>query len=566
MGILASVLVLGPVVAYGALLLFRPAPKPGGETVVSPAGDANTNALSELTPANQGAATREAPVRPEKEPTTVGDERANAEPRSEPKPNGSAAVASEDAWKVLTLVSLEYSLDGKNHLRSHDRLLYLPLLLSHNAGARDVAALSYEWERDVWALKEAHNRRVESVENFIGARTPRPPGAGPDPTQLTDPPELKSAFAQAVKAGALAAFQGAKFWPEAQRAFDEKHRENIAEMFKTSANYYRVQVHLARMQVILWDRAEALAKATANGDNARGDDIQVKGVFETGKKWGTVTIRNRSNSDLEHITLAVKAPVKPLGPGSPGMDFVLGAGVSAASGENNPAKNKDAGNQLADSVADDREFRSMPVRVFVHVPKLAPGSECEVRVFRTSMEFAKTQSAAYSLWAAGVTVEGRPLPGYDAAQAAMRARAGAGGKASNPSGNSAVAGTPKPGAADLFATGSVWRGTMTGGEKGKKEVTHQIEIIITERDGDKFKGVFRYNGKQRNNIEGTVTNNEIKWEYVVNGKSGNPVSGKVDGKHMVTTFSSTNGGVTMIEGKMTLDYVVAGKKQPSRRR
>ena len=80
----------------------------------------------------------------------------------------------------------------------------------------------------------------------------------------------------------------------------------------------------------------------------------------------------------------------------------------------------EAGGNLAGAVANDRALREMPVRVFVHVPKLAPGAECEVRVFRTSAEFAKTQSATYSVCAGGVSVEGRALPGYDAMRAKMQ--------------------------------------------------------------------------------------------------------------------------------------------------
>jgi hypothetical protein len=112
----------------------------------------------------------------------------------------------------------------------------------------------------------------------------------------------------------------------------------------------------------------------------------------------------------------------------------------------------------------------------------------------------------------------------------------------------------------VFARGSVWRGTSRVGPAGRPPVTQQVEVTITERDGDTFKGKVRYNGRQTNDIEGTAAGGTVKWVLVINGKEGLPHSGEVSGRRMKVKYSGPGSGNTTVEGTMTLDYVPGGRR------
>ena len=316
-----------------------------------------------------------------------------------------------------------------------------------------------------------------------------------------------------------------------------EERGRIGAMSQASADYYRTQLVVALKQAILWNKAESLAKSTANADNSRGNDIEVKGVFERGKTWGTVILRNKSTTDLAHVTFTLLAPTKAMPPGNPALDFFLGAGVVGAGkpDADDPegiAEKLKAGFNLKDAVANDRAFREMPVRVFVHIPKLAAGKECEVRLFRFSAEFAKTFSATYSVWAEGVAIEGKPLPGYLAAKNNKTAPGSA------PGGKIAV--DPK----DPFPKGSVWRGTVKWTQAGARDITRKTEITVTARNGDNFKGTILYEGSRaRSDIVGVVADGAIKFEFQSRGgKRGLLHAGTLKGNRMEVTYEE--GGAT----------------------
>jgi hypothetical protein len=459
---------------------------------------------------------------------------------------------------VLQLISLEYELNYQKVPRDHSLTPYVPLMSSKTDRVREVAALSAKWEIDVWDVHKAFKNRVDKVEGFLGVPTPRPANAKPDPVQPDIPAPVKAALAKAEVDGVLATYD--KIDSHVKTVADESKGGNVGAMSQSSAEFYRIQLVVAMKQSVLWNKAESLAKSAANGANTRGDDVVVKGVFEPGKTWGTVILRNKSTTDLEHVTFTLTAPTKAMPPGSPALDFFLGAGVVGAGKPNADANDPEAivealktGFTLKDAVANDRAFREMPARVFVHIPKLAAGKECEVRLFRSSAEFAKTSAATYSVWADGVAAEGKALPGYEEAKNNKTAPGTA------PGGN--VAADPK----DPFPKGSVWRGTVkwTEGDVLNPKATRTTEITVTARNGAMFKGQLKLFGNGANgaasDIVGVVEDGAIKFEFVSSaGKKGLLHTGTIRGTHVEFTYEE--GGDKPRKSVTVLELVPARKK------
>ena len=71
------------------------------------------------------------------------------------KRNAPAVAASEELWKVLQLISLEYELNYQKVPRNHSLPPYVPLMSSKTARVREVASLSARWEIDVWDVQKA---------------------------------------------------------------------------------------------------------------------------------------------------------------------------------------------------------------------------------------------------------------------------------------------------------------------------------------------------------------------------------------------------------------------------
>lgn len=477
-----------------------------------------------------------------------------AAPNSGPdgaKPSGPALSASKELWKVLQLVSLEYELNYQKVPREHALLPYVPLMSSTTGRVREVAALSARWEITVWDVQKAAKEREASVSKgvFGGIPVPRPAGAMPAPVQPETPASVEAALAKAEGDGMLLAYK--MIDRHVKEVADEKEDGDIGKMSQASAEFYRTQLVVALKQAVLWNKAESLARSVANGDNTRGNDIDVRGVFEPGKTWGTVILRNKSAADLDHVTFTLLAPTLAMPPGNPALDFFLGAGVVGAGKSNADVNDPDAivaslkaGFNLKNAVANYRAYREMPVRVFVHVPKLAAGKECEVRLFRTSAEFAKTHSATYSVWAERVAIRGKPLPGYEEAKNNKAA----------PGAN--IAADPK----NPFPKGSIWRGTVKWTQAGVPDITRKTQITVTARNGENFKGTIVYEGSRaRSDIVGVVADGAIKFEFqTAKGKRGLLHTGTLKGTRLEFTYEE--GGDKPRKSVTVLNRVPPGKK------
>lgn len=516
----------------GTTLTFRwkDAKAPGGFWIdtctIAPDGQSfkGTNQLKR--PIN-GTLIKDAPAaKPAEKPEVVAERKVPAE----------AVAASNDVWKVLQLTSLEYELNFQKVPREHALPPFVPLLSSKTAPVREVAALSAQWEISVWDVQKAMKAREKSVTDglFKGIPVPRPAGAAPPVAPPEVPASVEAALKKAKGDGLLTAFQLIDDRMEKVAGEDGA----VGKMSQASAEFYRTQLVVALKQAVLWNKAEQLAKSVANGDNGRGNDLEVRGVFEPGKTWGTVVLRNKSATDLDHVTFTLLAPSKAMPPGSPALDFVLG---TRATGDTK------SGFNLQDAVVNDRDFNAMPVRTFVHIPRLAAGKECEVRLFRTSAEFGKTVAAMYSVWAERVAIEGKPLPGYQQAKSG-KAAPGAGGKPADPK--------------DPFQAGSVWRGTMKWTLPDSPDSTREAELAVTVRNGEDFKGTItqKFEGrKYPADIVGTVANGAIQFEHQTDmGKRGLLHTGTLKGTRVEFTYEE--GGDKPKKSVTVLNLAPAGKR------
>jgi hypothetical protein len=382
LGVAVCVVVLKPV--------LWPGPKPIAESIPS---HEPTEAIAKLTPPHENT---ESPRRPTQAAAAVPP--AAGVVAQSPPPN------ADEVSGLLGLISLQYTLGRTWHDRGYQLQPYLPFLRSTSPDEREVAALAATWEVDAWLLAEADHLRVQAVPLPFG-NSDEPKGAGGNA-------QVHNALNQAVRDGATSAYTRAAFWPAAAHTFDVTRRHGVSGMAETSANFYLAQLFVVRMQEILWDRAEELARNTSKGDNSRVNDVVVNGVFSNGRKWGTVTVTNQSPTVLSDVTVACFAPVKPSPKHPAGWDIFLGMAVGSASGDDDVASAFNTGRSLAFGSAAFDAYNDLPVRSFVHVAKLPAGMTLEFHFFANPLMFGRTHHAVYSLWAKGIAIERKPLPNY----------------------------------------------------------------------------------------------------------------------------------------------------------
>jgi hypothetical protein len=111
---------------------------------------------------------------------------------------------------------------------------------------------------------------------------------------------------------------------------------------------------------------------------------------------------------------------------------------------------------------------------------------------------------------------------------------------------------PPPGT-DLFAKGSVWRGTTTGATPSA--AAQNIEIVISERDGEKFKAEMRYLGRHLRDIVGTAAEGKIQWSGAPGQKKPGVLNvGTVTDTRIDAHFTLTGPGGRDQEGTVILRF------------
>ena len=311
---------------------------------------------------------------------------------------------------VLALVSDDYQFGDQTNSRVPDLQRYIPFLQSRNARVREVAALSAVWQQDASLLMVSHDVQ-NSLDDLVGFETP-----GTSSRQLFDPNSVKShvrqALFRAISGGALTGYTNKNFWRDAETIFPAVRDRSADDMFKGQSNANACQLILAKMRAILHDRAEAMGRSVAGPVNSRPNDLVVTGVFVRGQHWGTVRISNRSSTAISHVTLSLRSD-KSAAVRNRGLEGLL-VGVASTAGGNDLPEQAKAANDFIESIDSWFSTDEMPIRVLIHLPVIPAGGQCEVPLFDSSQEFAKTRSAVYSLWADQVVLERQPLPGYEA--------------------------------------------------------------------------------------------------------------------------------------------------------
>jgi hypothetical protein len=335
------------------------------------------------------------------------------------------ATASDEARsRVLSLVSLEYQLDGKQTPRTHDAASYLPSLTSGNIAVIEVAALSVYWERYALEMIAKDRARMAAADNFFGGVGLVTGGAsgkqGIDIDQQRKELDIKmqGPFQQAAKKGALAAYKKANVLDATAQGFQSGIRDLVPNGLQATADFYAAQAKLAKMQDVLWNRAEALAKGGASSRQLGGEDVEI--TIRLGKGKETIVVHNKSLRDLHHVTLAAVGPDRPTRTPNTPADQTLGGLAVLMGGEEDAQKIlKGAVNQAA-AVRDYEAVRSRPMRVFLHVANLPAGKEMETHFRFLASDVAKGYLGKFSLWTDEGSIEGQPIGGFDELRATIR--------------------------------------------------------------------------------------------------------------------------------------------------
>jgi TolA-binding protein len=338
-----------------------------------------------------------------------------------------ASADDDERSKVLSLVSLEYKLDGIDHARSHDLLPYLPLLTSGDFGVTEVAALSVLWEQYTIVPHRAFKSRINAVEGLFGGMKIRPPGVKDDEQDLEAAMKearerLSGPLQEAIKRGAIAAYEGKDILAESQRGFDQGLKDGVANIIAKQADYYAAQLTLAKMQDVLWDRAMALAGRGSRPGDVDAKEVPVELRLERGRGF-VISVRNLSSKDLQHVTLGAIVTKMPIQTPSAGTDLVLGALTSAMSGEDDPGATAKNAATFAASTQAYWALQKRPHRIFVHVPQLPAGKEWSTMLLRSTSELAHAESASFSLWSDELAVERGEIGGFNSLVTAARKQA-----------------------------------------------------------------------------------------------------------------------------------------------
>jgi hypothetical protein len=327
---------------------------------------------------------------------------------------GCAWAFDEESSRVLSLVSLEYKLGREKVPRSRDPQSYLRAIGSGDRPVVEVAALSMFWERYALEYAALSRERMASVDDLIGGMGLLTPGGrGPNPEierQRKDfDARLKGPLQQAIRQGALAAFEKKDVLSVPSRGFEEEIRGGLAHALDVQANYYAVQRDLAKMQEVLWDRAEQLAKDRAKSGSLGSSDVAV--ILRVEPPRLTIALQNKSSRDLHHVTLGATGVEHPRKPTNPRADLALGAGAAALGGEENARKIARSGLNQASAVQDYEAVMGRPTRIFLHLADLPAGKEVSTSFRFLPADAEKGKLGKFSLWTDEGSVEQSEIGG-----------------------------------------------------------------------------------------------------------------------------------------------------------
>src|SRR5262249_38683393 len=114
--------------------------------------------------------------------------------------------------------------------------------------------------------------------------------------------------------------------------------------------------------------------------------------------------------------------------------------------------------------------------------------------------------------------------------------------------------------AAFFVKGSVWRGKCYE-SKPVSLPAATFEIIVNQKEGEKFRAEVYWNGEHVRDVEGTVVGGAIRWGGAAGDvHPGVSNAGKINGKHIDIEYSGRLGNGLVQEGTISLDYVRPDEK------
>lgn len=340
---------------------------------------------------------------------------------------------------LLELISLECRVGDVEVPQNHDVFKYSPYLEASDGDMADddvvvddvvkVAVLGVFWEEYCIQRHRAIRARIGATEGFfLGGASVRPAGAAPEAEFDFDAhdAEFKARMVGplqlAIKHGALASFENKNFVKRAQQGYDLGFKVGISNMMTATANEYRLTAEMAELQDAMWNAAGRVARTRAKPTPLDASQVAVKLRIERGRGF-TIVVHNQSPHELHNLTLVANGKKTPVRVNSPNGDRLLGGLTSLLSGEDDPTKIGDAGNQLAQSTEDYYNVLNRPAHVFLHISSLPAGEEWSTVFIRSSMEMGRIESARFWLWTDEGSVESQPLGGLDEVREEMRKNA-----------------------------------------------------------------------------------------------------------------------------------------------
>lgn len=326
---------------------------------------------------------------------------------------GMDPAAQKQASDILSLISDDYALAGKQFTSGHKAEDFLKLVRSTDPSLRQVAAMGMRVAADNRMAHVAFNARKVAVGEMLR-------------TELSDspPPPISARVTEALAepgiARELAPFQPLAQWRPLLESLNGTSDNAVMSVAKATANYYVTELFLLREQSILWQNAGDLARRATAGGNARGAEVRVRGQFEPDYDFGEVVLTNPSRADVRNLTILLTLWPRPVDKESEAAYVAIGELAAQLSGSDRPEDQEAVGRWTVMGGKADQAIKSSPIQAFVHLPLLPAGQRCRFTFvplgsIQGLVDINAAAGARYSMWADGIEIINQTVPGYDEA-------------------------------------------------------------------------------------------------------------------------------------------------------
>lgn len=326
---------------------------------------------------------------------------------------GMDPAAQKQASDVLSLISDDYALAGKQLTSGHKAEDFLKLVRSSDPSVRQVAAMGLRMAADTRMAQVAFNARKVAVGEMLRTELS---GSLPPPISA----RVTEALADPGITRELAPFQPLAQWRPLLESLNGTSDNAVMSVAKATANYYVTELFLLREQSILWQTAGDLARRATAGGKAGGAEVRVHGQFEPDDDFGEIVLTNPSRADLHNLTIVLTLWPKPVDKESEAAYVAIGELAGQLSGSDRPEDQEAVGRWTIMGGKADEAIKSSPIRALVHLPLLPAGQRCRFTFvplgsIQGLVDINAAAGARYSMWADGIEIINQSVPGYDEA-------------------------------------------------------------------------------------------------------------------------------------------------------